>query len=439
MNPYPETANHPTTRGYFGRIVYFARSTCGLNLAISIDRTHQGHLFKLDISQRTVTLLRLPLRPKFHKAQQHNLAFRTQNLSTLSQLPSGIPCAFFVLDRLEPVGGVERRLSIMLNHLKERGIQPVLVLEEHHYEPLKDFPTVFLKHCAPNATAQLMEMVEYAHPVLVEFNMKDTRLFHDIDLNQLKERVKTVGCMLHGYLDLDPQQMRLLDYRCSVSTRFYTDIEDIVNIPNAVAIPEIPPPYNVQARYALYVGRIDDEKLPTLQNFIKICEQFGFKYHIAGSISSQTVVQNFVRQLPAESLIGAINTREYLQTHSRDYAFIGGVGQVPLEAGVANLPALICTHLDDPLKSAVLCDENVDTLVDWNCVIRKIPEEDYIPNVADFMDALATARDEQSTAPLKSFQVRNQLKALRGITPIMNKYINAIRTRTKTRETLSSV
>ena len=90
---------------------------------------------------------RLPAR--FAKLGQLNEDCETRNRAVISGLPKEKPCVLYVLDFLFKTGGVERRLALQFKWLMAHGIEPVLVVEKQDYEPLKDYPCLFLTEGSP--------------------------------------------------------------------------------------------------------------------------------------------------------------------------------------------------------------------------------------------------------------------------------------------------
>ena len=220
--------------------------------------------------------------------------------------------------------------------------------------------------------------------------------------------------MIHSKLRAKAEVLGALNYRAT-SRVHHKLCEDVTDIPNVVGFSASYPTYDANAAKALYVGRIDQDKLPTVRNFVAICTRYGFGFEIAGPISrGQKQVNAFISELPQEALLGTIDTRAFLQNQGGAYAFVGGVGQVPLEAAAANLPALVTPHLPDPGRAVFLTQENFAKLHEWNCVITEgnIPEELAPGNVEMFMQALKIARETSSTDAIEPFRVRRVAQKL---------------------------
>lgn len=359
---------------------------------------------------------RLPAR--FAKLNQLNEDCETRNLAVISGLPKEKPCVLYVLDFLFKTGGVERRLALQFKWLRAHGILPVLVVEKQDYEPLKDYPCLFLNQEAPNAGRKLLEFVKRIRPAAVEFNVKSTDFLHDVDVNALKALTR-VGVMIHNLIDADQERMDALDYRCIVR-KHERRYKHLTYVPNAVVFPDVVPSYRPEARKALYIGRIDEEKLPTLKNFVEICRRYGMSFEIAGPVYQEGAVTQWAESLPDGVMLGVIDTRSFLPAHGEEYAFIAGVGQVALEAAAVNLPCLVTTHLPNAMRSAFLTRDNLARLLDWNCVLRLCPEDEVEGNVPSFFEVRSRAEEEPQA--LDAFRVRSQLMALRNEDEIWSKY-----------------
>ena len=226
--------------------------------------------------------------------------------------------------------------------------------------------------------------------------------------------------MIHGFVDADCSKLNLLDYRCSVNDFLEPGFE-FEFVPNVVSFPEVFPEYQLMAGKALYVGRIDSEKLLSVKSFVEVCRRYGIEYEIAGSLSGNFKVQAWAALQPKGTFIGVINTRSFLIEHGAEYAFIGGVGQVVLETVAANLPCLVATHRKDALRSAFVTQKNLNALLRWNCVLRGCPEELVARNTDAFFEARTQAMNGDG-ALLQKYFARSVLESLRNADEIWSHY-----------------
>lgn len=364
---------------------------------------------------------------RFTEASRFNEAQVPHYREILNTIPKDRKIVFYVIDCVVETGGVERRLALQFDWLMRHGIQPVLVIEDQGYPPLNGYPCLKLLQWAPNAREIFMNLVREVNPLAVEFHMKSPRLFHGLDLEALKKLTR-VGVMIHGEGDFDQHRLNALDYGCSV--RLYEQrYKSLTYLPNVVQFPDSIPTYNLKARKALYVGRIDAEKLPTVKSFVAICRRYGIDYDIAGSLSDAREVQAWIPTQPKHVFIGIIDTRQYLIDHSEDYAFIGGVGQVVLEAVASNLPCLVTTHQKDAMRSAFVTKDNLAELLNWNCVLRGCPEDRVGRHIESFFESRSKAikgNEVALTYFYGTYFARKELQALRHEDEVWAKYLKLV-------------
>ena len=385
-------------------------------------RTKTLETVSLAVGGRVCRILRRKLPMKFLAASIRNDAFDAGNLRELEKLRDGTIRVLFVVDNLAAAGGVERRLALQFAWLEKHGIDPIIVGETQDYAPLAKYPFLRFIDYAPNAEDKLLDFIRWTRASVVEFNMKNPKLMHEVDLSMLRRFVRT-GCMIHGHIDADQARLDELDYRCT-SNKHSNDFQGLIWIPNVVDFPEAAclPQYDAAASKALYVGRIDNEKLPTIRSFIRVCEHYGLDYKIAGPLKQTEETLQWARDLPPGILLGLVDTRSYLIENGGKYAFIGGVGQVPLEAAAAGLPTLVATHLDDAFRSAFMTAENAASLLDRNCVLRKQEDCDIPGNVESFFAARRRAVEEECSAPMAPFRIRTDLMKMRDAETVWQAY-----------------
>lgn len=425
------------TLGYFGPTKIY--SILGKPVAMRVRQRNrvEFHIL-LDKGKKSFPIFALPLSKKYREADQFNCSVleRLNSKATagsdsdvLRQIArartDGKTIVLYVLDYLAEAGGVERRLALQFAWLERHGVQPVFVCEKHNYAPLAGVPTILIAMGAPNASETLLEIVKLTQVDVVEFQMKSPRFLHSIDLAALKA-IARVGCMVHGIVDAEEDVLEQLDYRAT-STTHANDYAGFVTIPNVVDFPSTSsiPKFDPHAAKALYVGRIDAEKLPTLRNFVKLCERYGVAFEIAGPLSGQEEVVAFMESIPRNRSLGTIDTRFFLEKHGNEYLFVAGVGQVPLEAAAVNLPALVAAHATDFGRSTFLTTANLRDLREWNCVIkdRKIPRDLAPGNAEEFFAAVSAARAADSDKALDRFRVRSALEKQLSADAVWGRYL----------------
>lgn len=279
----------------------------------------------------------------------------------------------FVIDSIEDLGGVETRLYHEACYMKSIGYEPIIVTKYDRSDRLREFCNILLDYKAPNFTYWLDHIVRKAKPAFVEFHFKGWRYLYDIDLPNMKEKT-VVGTCIHGVYRVAHSLMRQFDYRVYSCANDTNKFEDAHHIPNFIRTTPKRWSYKKQST-ALFISRISEVKLKTLENFIKICERNDIDYKIAGPIDHANVkVAKFVSRLKEGVLIGGIDTYDYLSKHGDDYLFVGGIGQVPIEAASFGIPALILSARSEEYSTFLTADK-IPFFITWNFVINDCPKE----------------------------------------------------------------
>lgn len=100
---------------------------------------------------------------------------------------------------------------------------------------------------------------------------------------------------------------------------------------------------------ALLVSRLDRDKIPSVRAFVRFCIAQKMVFDVAGSGNAAVFLKQWatkqcaLAKLPAPLFRGSINTLAFLKEHKEEYLFIGGVGQVVLEALSLGYPALLAS------------------------------------------------------------------------------------------------
>lgn len=257
--------------------------------------------------------------------------------------------------------------------MKSIGYEPIIVTKYDRSDRLREFCNILLDYKAPNFTYWLDHIVRKAKPAFVEFHFKGWRYLYDIDLPNMKEKT-VVGTCIHGVYRVAHSLMRQFDYRVYSCANDTNKFEDAHHIPNFIRTTPKRWSYKKQST-ALFISRISEVKLKTLENFIKICERNDIDYKIAGPIDHANVkVAKFVSRLKEGVLIGGIDTYDYLSKHGDDYLFVGGIGQVPIEAASFGIPALILSARSEEYSTFLTADK-IPFFITWNFVINDCPKE----------------------------------------------------------------
>ena len=288
---------------------------------------------------------------------------------------------------LNSCGGMESRILKYAEHLRKNGIEPYFLSTYNNSNPiLKNFTCFFLRFYDANFQECLFKLLQHKHFNCVEFHLfGNSPYFEKIDMQTLKASCRA-GATLHGSFRFPKEQLSKLDYCCLVTKFLDYDKPNRTVQPNGV---NIQPPcwtYSGQ-RKALFVSRLDKEKLPTLRAFLDFCKKKHISPEVAGPLSQKpaAAIRTLIEQDYKKSVtfIGEIDTLSFLKDHPQDYLFVGGVGQVPLEALSLGYPAFVCSHFGMEYSSFVT-EDNFESLRLYNFVIRNnkgmFPVSQELPN-----------------------------------------------------------
>lgn len=168
--------------------------------------------------------------------QDASCAFNAANLSEIEAAKERAGAdgtiVLYVLEELAKTGGTERRLEIQFAWLRAHGIEPIIICERQHYEPLRSYSTIFAQFSSPNISDILANFIRLTNAAALEFNIKSSRLMHSVDIEMLKTWTR-IGCMFHNEADVDLETVRQLDYTCSSANRKCLEGHGIL-IPNTV-------------------------------------------------------------------------------------------------------------------------------------------------------------------------------------------------------------
>ncbi|MFE8048958.1 glycosyltransferase family protein [Brenneria goodwinii] len=371
--------------------------------------------------------LRLFNFPIWHKNRNDNPGIilneqkQLRNLSIANVLSSGESerRILFVVDYLQETGGVESRITRLFSFLQENGYSPMIISTCNRYKQLLTFPNFSLDYKAPNATKLFMALIETIKPDVVEFQFKSTRFFHDIDLDKLL-KITRVGCCIHEQLKIDQERLNKLNYRTASAYR--KGISNVTHILNWIE--HLTPVWQHKKQSkALFISRIEPDKILTIINFITICDENGWDFEIAGTYDKgknrKTVEKIVSLGVPKSAFIGHIDTIKHLKGNVDKYLFISGVGQIPIEAASLGYPVLITPHFDNPNLSTFVTPQNIAFLQHQNFVLREIPENylSVLGNVNEFKDSLNEERR------LANFLPHNEMQKLCSQDTILEKYL----------------
>lgn len=288
----------------------------------------------------------------------------------------------YIVDYLISSGGVETRLKKLFHYISKKGFKPIIMTSGfQEYKPLQEYINLRLDFYAENFNRLLFDIVEFEGIDIVEFQVKGIKYLKNIDFNRLRKICRT-GLHIHGQVDINDIDFQCFDYAIRASSSWGNEIvRKIQHIPNWVQFVGGKWIFDKQDK-ALFISRLDTEKMPTLKSFINVCNSIGCRFDIAGNISSKNKekVVRYLKGLDNCNYLGEIDTKDFLDRNINEYLFVGGVGQVAIEAASYGIPFLVCTHLDDYNYSRFIAKRNFDRLVENNFVIninRWIPNDSY--------------------------------------------------------------
>ena len=283
-------------------------------------------------------------------------------------------------------GGIESRVLKYAEHLRKNNIEPYFLCQHNYFDSIKKKFTVYtLRFYDSNFQECLIELLKHGKFNVVEFQFYGgTGYFELLDIQKLKSMCR-VGVTLHGGFAFPEEQLVKVDYCCLMTKFLAYDKPNKVFQLNGIDLLPTCWSFNGQ-RKALFVSRLDQEKLPTLRAFIDFCKEKNIDPEIAGPLSQQSAldIRKIIEQEygHAATFLGEIDCLPFLKEHSNDYLFVGGIGQVPLEALSLGFPTFVCSHYGKEYSSFVT-DKNFETLQTYNFVIRQnkgmFPVEQELP------------------------------------------------------------
>ncbi|EBN6863681.1 hypothetical protein DYJ33_28645, partial [Salmonella enterica] len=129
--------------------------------------------------------------------------------------------------------------------------------------------------------------------------------------------------------------------------------------------------YTDQKR-AILITRISKDKLPSIINFVKICNKYNIDYDIAGAFDNASdIISSLVKDgLNKNAFLGYVDTIPFLKEHADKYLFVAGVGQAIMEGTSLGYPSLVTSFTDDYQDSSFITPDNIEYLKSENFVIR---------------------------------------------------------------------
>ena len=296
----------------------------------------------------------------------------------------------YITDYLLEIGGTETRLLHLFDFMERNGYECIIMTGEGNYlTRIKKYRNITLNFNANNFQKHLHNFIKENNIDVIEFQAKGIDYFPNINFYELRKIVK-VGLCIHNNLNFEKIHFNDFHYKFrTVSTMGHDFLEKIQRIPNWIV--ECHPIWRYKSqKRAIFISRLNDnEKAPTLKSFISICQRIGCDFSIAGNVKGKTKTSEIVANLDEHHYIGVIDTLQYLQENADNVLFVGGVGQVPMEAASLGIPALVCTHHQDYTKSRFVTNENMNFMIENNFVINHHIPQSESGNLSCFITAIS--------------------------------------------------
>ncbi len=272
------------------------------------------------------------------------------------------------------VGGVEKRIFQYSALLKREGYKVFVAAVDGDGSP-----DLWLTR-SKLLNSILLKILTIKFPIkIIEWNEGGggSPLFF---IKLFKRKVK-IGAVLHAsHISWKIDFLKYCDY---VICSHYTHgirvpfLRKFLVIANAVSKHSVCYKFSNQ-REALIISRIAGDKLPSIKSFIELCKHWKINPVIAGDIDNYEgdMIKNMLQKeydIADDCFIGRVDTVKFLQAKGNKYLFIGGVGQVMLEAGQLGFPCLVCSLLGKNY-SFFLTRDNIKKVLELNCSPRSKEE-----------------------------------------------------------------
>ena len=280
----------------------------------------------------------------------------------------------FVVRDLQATGGVESRLHKLAVYLKKKDILPIFITQNNANVELRKEINLYCNLSLPESSTIFSTLMERINPDVIEFQFKSPKIFHDLS-DAFFKSIPLKGVCIHEEVNFDINQIKKVDYIISSTRRkCVSGINDCHIVPNWLSFPATPLwSYNGQGK-AVIISRISKDKLPTIINFIELCNSMNIEYDIAGSIEDEESVRVFNQLLrngiPQSAFIGGVKTVQFLKKNTNKYLFVAGVGQVAIEASSIGYPFAVSPHFGGYENTVFLEKENVNALLEKNFTIK---------------------------------------------------------------------
>lgn len=190
----------------------------------------------------------------------------------------------FIVEELAITGGVEVRLSRYVKKFQELGWKCVLIVDKNDSDISFDL-SFQMGFYFKNFSSSLLKLIKKINPSLTEFHFKGADYLSSLDIRKMQTITKVGGC-IHGIVDLDVRKIKSMDY--SIVSNYgiihkNPELESCCVIKNSIECMQSCWKYRKQKK-AIMITRVSSDKWPTIENFIKLCRKFGYRFEIAGYI-----------------------------------------------------------------------------------------------------------------------------------------------------------
>ncbi len=283
-------------------------------------------------------------------------------------IPSQTPSILLCADSLMKNGGVEKRLKQYATIWHKRGYK-VFFGARVGNGPIHVYFTSFRLY-----NMYLLRWIRRIYGVSrVEFNVGGKSIPF-LDLSALNQNHIPTGIILHA-----SAPTWSFDYLQGVSYVICSHAAHGKRVPCLAKFPVLPNAIPVKEtcwrfcrqKEALLISRLAEDKRPSIEAFIELCFAWNISFRIAGDFTDRQEaklkkeIQHRFR-LKENVFLGRIDTTTFLENHWGQFLFVGGLGQVILEAGQLNYPCLVASLLGAQ-QSFWVTRANVRQLIEYNC------------------------------------------------------------------------
>lgn len=334
---------------------------------------------KSDYKKQKIKILgiKFPYKSKawIEKSNEQNNELNKKNLHL--KLPSTENSILFIASSFHETGGVETRVCQYIQKLIAAGRNVYLLSEKNTNKHLLNLPNFYLNFDAENFNNCLLEIINKYNISIVEFQFKNSKILKNLNIEHLKTKAK-IGAVIHNLNVSNTKLINKLDYKIFVSKYMYDNFYKCIKNPLIIQNSIDPNTKEYKSiwtyknqKTALLISRLTQDKIKSIECFIKYCQNRDIDFKIAGEEEHSGDIKNKLTRkfnLSENTFIGRIDTIDYLSTHCNDILFVGGVGLVILEGLYLGYPCFCCSDFNGENYSFIT-ESNI-SLFD-NFTIRK--------------------------------------------------------------------